>query len=155
MADAFRFALLTLYEANQAICAADLQGRARQHTVLDVPAVLVDTAFRRDVLRLVADPVVRAWWSGYFDVLDRRLQIEIANPVQTKVQRFAGSRAARSIVGQPASTADPASWLRDGAIVLVDAAKGAVGEDTAALVGATVLNLVALAIGEQAALPPA
>ncbi|HZS15733.1 MAG TPA: hypothetical protein VFC09_14145, partial [Candidatus Dormibacteraeota bacterium] len=152
MEDAFRFALLTLYEANQAICAADPDGRRRQHTVLDVPAVLVDTAFRRSVLGQVADPVVKAWWAGYFDLLDRRLQIEIANPVQTKVQRFAGSRAARAIVGQPRSTIDPLAWVRSGAVVLVDTAKGSVGEDTAALIGATLLNLVALAIGEQASL---
>ncbi len=154
MEDAFRFALLTLYEANQAICAADPAGRSRQHTVLDVPAVLVDTAFRRSVLGLVSDPVVKAWWSGYFDLLDRRLQIEISNPVQTKVQRFAGSRAARAIVGQPRSTVDPAAWLRAGAVVLINTARGTVGEDTAALVGATILNLVALTIGEQAALDP-
>jgi hypothetical protein len=152
MEDAFRFALLTLYEANQAISAAAPDGRCRQHTVLDVPAVLVDTAFRRSVLGHVADPVVKAWWSGYFDLLDRRLQIEISNPVQTKVQRFAGSRAGRAIVGQPRSTIDPLAWVRSGAVVVVDTAKGSVGEDTAALVGATVLNLVALAIGEQAAI---
>ncbi len=152
MEDAFRFALLTLYEVNQSICAADPSGRGRQHTVLDVPAVLVDTAFRRSVLPLVADPVVKAWWSGYFDLLDRRLQVEISNPVQTKVQRFAGSRAARAIVGQPRSTIDPAAWPRSGAIVIVNTAKGEVGEDTASLVGATLLNLVALTIGEQARL---
>jgi hypothetical protein len=74
---------------------------------------------------------------------------------QTKVQRFAGSRAARAIVGQPRSTIDPATWLRDGAIVIVNAAKGAVGEDTAGLVGGTLLNLVGLVVGEQAALDPA
>lgn len=152
MEDAFRFALLTLYEANQAICAADPDGRGRQHTVLDVPAVLVDTAFRRTVLQHVTDPVVKAWWAGYFDLLDRRLQIEISNPVQTKVQRFAGSRAARAIVGQPRSTIDPTAWLRSGAIVIINTAKGTVGEDTAALIGATVLNLAALAVGEQAGL---
>src|SRR4051794_38063980 len=71
---------------------------------------------------------------------------------QTKVQRFAGSRAARLVVGQPRSTIDPAGWLRDGAIVLVNTAKGTVGEDTAALVGGTLINLVGLVVGEQAAL---
>ncbi len=152
MEDAFRFALLTLYEANQAICAAEPDGRGRQHTILDVPAVLVDTAFRRGLLQHVTDPVVKAWWAGYFDLLDRRLQIEISNPVQTKVQRFAGSRAARSIVGQPRSTIDPVAWVRSGGIVVVDTAKGSVGEDTSALIGATLLNLVALAVGEQAGL---
>jgi hypothetical protein len=154
MEDAFRFALLTLYEVNQAICAADPDGQRRQHTILDVPFVLVDTAFRRSLLPLVDDPVIRTWWAGYFDLLDRRLQVEVSNPVQTKVQKFAGSRAARSIVGQPCSTIEPSSWLRDGAIVIINTAKGIVGEDTAALVGATLLNLAALAIGEQAALDP-
>jgi hypothetical protein len=152
MEDAFRFALLTLYEVNETICAADPSGRARQHTVLDVPALLVDIAFRRSLLPLVADPVITAWWSGYFDLLDRRLQVEISNPVQTKVQRFAGSRAARAIVGQPRSTVDPAAWVGSGAIVVVNTAKGAVGDDTSSLVGATLLNLVALTIGEQAKL---
>lgn len=154
MEDAFRFALLTLYEVNQAICTADPDGRSRQHTILDVPFVLVDTAFRRSLLGLVDDPVIRSWWSGYFDLLDRRLQVEISNPVQTKVQKFAGSRTARAIVGQPHSTVDPSAWVRDGAIVIIHTAKGIVGEDIAALVGATLLNLVALAIGEQAALDP-
>ena len=53
------------------------------------------------------------------------------------MQRFAGQRAARSIVGQPRSTIDPSGWLRSGAIVVVNTAKGTVGEDTAALIGGT------------------
>ena len=55
-------------------------------------------------------------------------------------------------MGQPRSTIDPLSWLRTGAIVIVNTSKGTVGEDTSAPLGATLLNLVALAIGEQAAL---
>src|SRR4029079_497493 len=74
MEDAFRYALLTLYEANEAICAADPDGRSRPHTDLEVPADLVDNDAPRGVLELVADPVIKAWWSGYFDLLDRRLQ---------------------------------------------------------------------------------
>lgn len=150
MEDAFRFALLTLFEANQAICQADPAGRSRQHTLLAVPALLNQSPFRGTVLSLVTDPVVKAWWTGYFDQLDRRLQTEIINPVQTKVQRFAGSLAARLVVGQPRSTVNPAAWLQRGSIVIVNTAKGRVGEDTAALIGGTLLNLVALAVGEQA-----
>jgi hypothetical protein len=58
------------------------------------------------------------------------------------------------VVGQPRSTVDPARWIRDGAIVVVSTSKDAVGEDTAGLVGATLLNLVALAIADQARLDP-
>jgi hypothetical protein len=153
MEDSFRFALLTLYEANEALC-REPHGRARQHTILEVPTVLADNVFRRTVLARVADPLIKAWWTGYFDGLDRRLKVEIINPVQTKTQKFAGTHAARGIVGQPRSTIDPLSWLRSGAIVIVNTAKGTVGEDTAALLGGTILNLVALAVGEQAGLAP-
>lgn len=155
MEDAFRFGLLTLFEVNIALGQASPEGRARQYTILDLPSLLSDLAFRRTLLPLVTDPVVKSWWTTYFDALDRRLQIEVINPVQTKVQRFAGSAAARNIVGQAGSTIDPRTWIREGKIVIINTAKGTVGEDTAALLGGTLINLAALAIAEQSALDPA
>jgi hypothetical protein len=94
-------------------------------------------------------PQVEPWIGAGCRIVDRR-----ERPEQTKVSRFASSRASRSIVGQPRSTLDPAAWLRDGAIVLVNTAKGTVGEDTAGLVGGSLINLVALLVGEQARLAP-
>ena len=154
MEDAFRFALLTLYEANEAICRDDPRGgRHRQHTVLQVPWVLSVAAFREKLLERTTDRMIDAWWHEYFDRLPSRLQLEIINPVQTKVSRFAGSRTGRAVVGQPCSTIDPGTWLRDGAIVIVNTAKGVVGEDVAALVGGCIVNLAGLVVGQQAALP--
>lgn len=155
MADAFRFALLTLYEANVALCATDTEGRRRQHTVLEVPALLTEAPFRKEVLKLVTDPVIHAWWSGYFDPLDRRAQLDIVNPVLSKVNTYAGAWAARSLIGQPRSTIDPAAWLRDGAIAIVNTAKGAIEAETTALVGGTLINLVGLAVAARAGLPAA
>ena len=103
----------------------------------------------------MTDPSVRTWWSEYFEPLDRRLQLEVINPVLTKIHRFDGSSAARNIIGQPASTLDPAAWLRQGAIVIVSTARGTVGENAAALIGSTLVNLVTLAVAEQARLDPA
>jgi len=156
MEDAFRFALLSLFEANAALCAADPKaGRAAQHTLLEVPTILSDTGFRREVLGLVTDPGVRAWWSDYFEPLERRFQQELVNPVLSKIHRFEGSRAARHIVGQPASTVDPSAWLSEGGIVIVNTARGTVGDNAAALIGGTLLNLVTLAVAEQARLDAA
>jgi hypothetical protein len=151
MEDAFRYSLLSLFEANVAKCRADsMGGRAAQYTLLDVPTVLSDKFFRRQVLDGVGDPSIRAWWSDYFEPLDRRFQLELINPVLTKVHRFEGSTAARHIVGQPVSTIDPSAWLRDGGIVIVNTARGTVGDNAAALIGSTLLNLVTLAVAEQA-----
>src|SRR5207237_723898 len=84
-----------------------------------------------------------------------RFQQEPVNAVLSKIHRFEGSRAARHIVGQPASTVDPSAWLRGGGIVIVNTARGTVGDNAAALIGGTLLNLVTLAVAEQARLDPA
>lgn len=153
MEDAFRFALMSLFEANIGMCRADpVHGRAAQYTLLELPIILSDAAFRREALHGVSDPSIRAWWSEYFEPLDRRFQQELVNPVLSKIHRFEGSAAGRRIVGQPVSTVDPVGWLRDGKIVIVNTARGDVGENTAALIGSTLLNLVTLAVAEQARL---
>jgi hypothetical protein len=51
---------------------------------------------------------------------------------------------------QATSTVDPAGWLREGAIVIVNTARGIVGENAAALIGSTLLNLATLAVAEGA-----
>jgi hypothetical protein len=151
----FRFALLLLVEANQRLVAADpTGGRDRQWTILEVPRVLEDATFRRALLADVRDRQVLDWWRTFYDVLDRRFQLEIINPVQTKTYKFAANLTARAIIGQSRSTIDPWAWVRDGALVVVDVAKERVGADIAALLGGTLTNLVAQAIGRQAALPP-
>jgi hypothetical protein len=155
MEDAFRFATLALFEANEFLCAQDPRfGRGAQHTILDAPAVLERPGFRRQVLKKTSDPVIRQWFDGYFEPLDRRYQLEIINPVQTKVHKYLGSRAARHIVGQPRSTIDFRQFVATGKIVIVNLNAFDVGEDLAALIGGTLLNLAARAISGQALLPP-
>jgi len=46
---------------------------------------------------------------------------------------------ARAIVGQSRSTIDPLSWVRDGALVVVDVAKEQVGGDIAGMIGGTLI----------------
>ncbi|HTD77416.1 MAG TPA: hypothetical protein VK898_07260, partial [Chloroflexota bacterium] len=156
MEDAFRFAVLALFEANEALCAEDPRGgRSVQHTILDVPAVLERPGFRRQVLKKTRDPVIRQWFDGYFEPLERRYQLEIINPVQTKVHKYLGSWVARQIVGQPRSTIDFRQLVADGKLVIVNLNAFDIGEDVAALVGGTLLNLAARAIAGQALLSPA
>jgi hypothetical protein len=150
----FRFALLLLVETNRAVVAADpTGGRDRQWTILEVPRVLEEPAFRQALLAETHDRQVLDWWRTFYGALDRHFLQEIINPVQTKTYKFAANEMARAIVGQSRSTIDPWAWIRDGSLVVVDVAKEQVGADIAALLGGTLANLVALAIGRQASLP--
>jgi Helicase HerA, central domain/Type IV secretion-system coupling protein DNA-binding domain len=156
MEDVFRFALLSLFDANTARCGIDRErGRLTQYTLLDLTTLLREDAFRRSVLSQVSDPLVHRWWATYFNPLDRRFQMEIVNPVLTKLHRFEGSTAARLIVSQSASTIDPLAWLRQRAVVVVNTARGTLGENASALLGSTLLNLVSLSVAGQARLTPA
>jgi hypothetical protein len=155
MEDAFRFALMALFEANQSVCWADPRmGRSSQHTILEVPALLSLRGFRRRVLKQVSDASIKQWFDDYFDALDTRLRLEVINPVQTKVHRYLGSLVARQIVGQPRSTIDFRQFVAERKIVLINLNAFDVGEDVAALIGGTLLNLAARAVSAQSALPP-
>ena len=93
--------------------------------------------FRGQLLLNLLDPQMQALWRTFFKPLDHRFKLEVINPVQTKVYKFAANQAARAIVGQSRSTIDPLAWVRDGAVVVVDGAKERVGADIAALIGGT------------------
>jgi hypothetical protein len=155
MEDAFRFALMALFEANEAMCHVDPeQGRSSQHTVLEVPDLLGIPRFRNGVLKRTSDPAIKHWFSSYFDPLELRHRQEIINPVQTKVHKYAGSKVARGIVGQPRSTIDFRDLIARDRIVLINLHAFEVIEDTAALIGGTLLNLAARAVSSQSSLPP-
>ncbi|HZC04440.1 MAG TPA: type IV secretion system DNA-binding domain-containing protein, partial [Ktedonobacterales bacterium] len=155
MQNALEYALKTLYEANEALIAADPQrGPDQQFTLLEVAPLLSAPGFRRDVLALVRDQALHTWWTHYYQPLDFRLQLEIINPVLTKLASFSGSRVARRVVGQARSTLNLSEVVREGRVLLVNTAKGVVGAETATLVGATLLGTLHVALEEQARLAP-
>ena len=148
MEGALRASLLALLDAN-------LQyGRDRQFTLLDVSPLLTNREFREGVLDQVRDPAVRAWWRDNYDRAGRVLQQQTANPVTSKIGRFTVTEASRLVFGQARSTFDPREIVREGGVLVVNTATGALGEGASALVGATLLNLLGLLVEEQVALPP-
>ena len=148
MEGALRASLLALLDANRHY------EREAQFTLLDVAPMLTDRELRERVLDQVQDPAVRAWWRDNYDRAGRVLQQQTANPVTSKIGRFTVTEASRLVFGQARSTFDPRGIVRDGGVLVVNTAVGALGEGAASLVGATLLNLLGLLIEEQVALPP-
>ena len=133
----------TLHEANEQV-EAD-----QQHTVLDGLRLLSDERFRAGVLSRVSDPYLLEWWARDFGGWHRQYRAEALAPVQTRLSYYASSKRARAILGQPRSTIDLRETILDGGVLLVSTAQGVVGRDVAALVGASLLNLVDSVIREQ------
>jgi energy-coupling factor transporter ATP-binding protein EcfA2 len=152
MENAFRAALRTLFEANRVLVARDAQqGPYQQYTLLDVLPVLTRESFCHALLSSVTDPYLHRWWREYYEPLNLYMQRDIINPVINKTTTFE-SVLARRIVGQSCSTLNFSTLIREQKIVLVKLAKGVVGEDVAALLGATLLGLLQTTLEEQGAL---
>ncbi len=148
MEGALRASLLALLDANRRY------PREAQFTLLDVAPMLTDRDLRERVLGESQDPAVRAWWRDNYDRVGRVLQQQTATPVTSKIGRFTVTEASRLVFGQARSTFDPRAIVRDGGVLVVNTATGALGEGASSLVGATLLNLLGLLVEEQVALPP-
>ncbi len=140
----------TLHEAN----AHPDTAAEEQHTILDGLRLLSDDGFRSLVLERVSDPFLLDWWARDFGGWRREYRAEALAPVQTRLSYYASSKRARAILGQPRSTIDLRRTILDGGVLLVSTAQGTAGRDVAALVGASLLNLVDSVIREQGGLPP-
>jgi len=125
-----------------------------QYTILDGLRLLADGKFRGGVLGKVSDPYLLEWWARDFASWHRQYRAEALAPVQTRLSYYASSKRARAILGQSRSTINLRRVILDGGVLLVSTAQGAAGRDVAALVGASLLNLVDAVIREQGGRPP-
>ena len=137
----------TLHEANEEMEAE------QQYTILDGLKLLSDEPFRKDVLKKVSDPYLLEWWARDFGRWHAQYKAEALAPVQTRLSYYASSKRARAILGQRRSTIDLRKVIHEGGVLLVSTSQGTVGRDVAALVGASLLNLVDAVIREQGSLP--
>ena len=140
----------TLHEANEHPSTDERE----QHTILDGLKLLSDDKkFRDGVLAKVSDPYLLEWWARDFGKWHYQYKAEALAPVQTRLSYYASSKKARAILGQRRSTIDMRRTIQDGGILLASTSQGTAGRDVAALVGASLLNLVDAVIREQGSLP--
>ena len=136
------YALKTLADANEWLIQSDpYQGPDKQYTLLDVVPLLRLASFRHAVLEQVRDSLLLDWWQHYYEPMDAHQQREITSSVITKLSKFASSRVARRILGQPRSTIDLREVIRSGKLLLVSTASGVVGADLSELIGIVLLGL--------------
>lgn len=109
-------------------------------TLLALPRLLHDDAFRERVGAKVRDPVVRAFWQEEFAGYERRFRLEAIAPIENKVGRLLSSAQMRNILCQPKSRFDLGFLMDRGRILVADLSKGALGDDHSRLLGALLIS---------------
>src|SRR3989442_2819325 len=121
-------------------------------TLLDVPRMLDDATFRSLCIAVVQNAQVRRFWLREYQSYPARFRAEAIAPIQNKVGEFLVNPILRSIVGQPKSAFDLRQVMDEGKILLVNLAKGKIGEDTSSLLGAMLVTKIGLAALSRAEL---
>lgn len=114
-------------------------------TLLGIMRILTDKNFRKKVIDKITDPVVKSFWVDEYSKYPDRFQAEAIAPIQNKVGRFLSSSLIRNILGQVKSSFTMREIMDQKKILLLNLAKGRVGEDNSALLGAMMITKIQLA----------
>lgn len=122
-------------------------------TLLGINRILIDKEYRKRVVSKIKDPVVRSFWTDEYSRWEDRFRNEAIAPIQNKVGQFLSSATIRNIVAQVKSTINIREIMDEGKILVVNLAKGRIGEDSSRILGGMLITKLQLAAMERVDIP--
>jgi type IV secretory pathway TraG/TraD family ATPase VirD4 len=122
----------------------------RGSTLLEVTRLLTDEAFRETIVNQVGNPHVRQFWNAEFGRYSAWMRSEATSPILNKLGQFLTRLPLRNIVGQRKNALNFRNIMDDGKILVVNLAKGRIGEDNCSLLGAMLVTQIQLAAMSRA-----
>lgn len=111
----------------------------------DILKLLSDKNFRKKVVPCITDEQIKAFWINEYERYSERLRSEAISPIQNKVGAFLAHPILRKILLRPEKPLNLRRIMDEGKILLVNLAKGSLGEDTANLLGSLLISRFDLA----------
>lgn len=122
-------------------------------SLLAVPRMFTDAAYREKVVRMVRDPRIKNFWEAEFPAFSPSLRAEAVSPIQNKVGQLLAAPAVRNVLGQHRSTLRLREIMDNRKILIANLAKGKLGEDKGNLLGSFLLTSVQLAALQRGDIP--
>lgn len=113
-------------------------------TLADILRLLDERTFRRNTAERISNAQVRNFWLREYEDYPMRFRAEVIAPIQNKVGAFLANPILNKILTQQRSTFDLRQVIDEGKLLLVNLAKGKIGEDAATLLGALLVTKVGL-----------
>lgn len=122
-------------------------------TMHDVLRVLSDSSFRKQVARSLKNETVRTFLEKEFERFSFGYRADGSAPIQNKVGAFLADPLMNRILTAPASDIHIRQIMDEGKVLLVNLAKGRIGEDSSSLLGALLVTTIGLAAFSRADMP--
>ncbi len=135
-----RNSLLTLLEQQNA-------------TLADILRLFDDKEYRRRCAARLSNAQVKKFWLSEYEKYPERLRAEAIAPVQNKVGAFVTNPLLSRILTKPEKSLNLRKVIDSGKILLVNLAKGKIGEDTALLLGSLLISRIGLAALSRSDIP--
>jgi hypothetical protein len=111
----------------------------------DILKLLSDKDFRKKVVPFIQNEQIKEFWTKEFDKYPERLRAEAISPIQNKVGAFVSHPLLQKILTDPEKPLSLRKIMDEGKILLVNLAKGSIGEDTSNLLGSLLISRFDLA----------
>jgi DNA helicase HerA-like ATPase len=128
--------------------------RSQGGTLADLPVLLTNGAFRRQVLTQVNDPLVLGPFFAWFNGLSDAERAQVIAPLLNKTRAFLSRSPVRRLLGQASPRFQLDELFTARRIVLVNLNTGVIGTETASLIGAILVTQLWQAIQRRAVVPP-
>lgn len=124
-------------------------------TLLGVTRMMIDRAYRKYIINLIGDPILKEFWNGEFEQImqNDRLAAEAVAPIQNRLGPFLATPTIRNLVGQAGGTVNLREIIDSGKILLCNLTKGGIGEDNSSILGAFLVSRLWFAAMSRADTP--
>lgn len=144
-----------IFEHNMRMAMAALMSDVNNpRTLVEIPLMFTDEAFRREVLLTVDDPVIRHFWEKEFPATQKGSQAgDTLGYLLSKLGRFIENEMVRNIIGQPRSSFDFQDIMNSGKILIGNLSKGGLGEQNSNLLGMLLVSKLQMAAFKRNEIP--
>ncbi len=114
-------------------------------TFVEVVRILTDAKFVNELLPKVKDPMVRRYWTDQIAHTAEFHKSEVLDYIVSKFGRFVTNRIIRNIIGQSKSSFNFREVMDQGKILLINLAKGEIGEENSNFLGLILVPRILMA----------
>lgn len=115
------------------------------NTFMEVVRIMTDSGFVQELLPKVTDPVVRRYWTDQIAQTADFHKSEVLDYTVSKFGRFVTNKMMRNIICQSKSSFSFREVMDEGKILLIDLAKGELGEENSSFLGLILVPRILMA----------
>ncbi|MFZ2152585.1 MAG: DUF87 domain-containing protein [Microgenomates group bacterium] len=114
-------------------------------TFIEIVRCLTDPSFVQQLLPKVHDPMVKRYWTDQIANTNEFHKSEVLDYIVSKFGRFITNTMMRNIIGQSTSSFNFRTAMDEGKILIINLAKGSIGEENSAFLGLVLIPKILIA----------